>query len=145
MEIQLASAPSVEDDHLTPFLHPPYPFPSLRIGDNTPAALATLLPPNSYVIRDIKVFHNILQTLAIPQMPDSTRVKEVQGFLFDIEHNATKEPAMLALIFSALALVLQEGMVRRNCQYTASVEEERIVRRKCYSEAPRTDIPHHRD
>ena len=114
--------------------HAAYPFPSLRIGDNTTEALTHLLPSKDQIIQSLEVFHGILQTLAIPQIPDRTRPTEIEDFLFDIGHNATREPAMLALLFAALALVLQETMNARGCHATAP-KEDSVARRKCYSKA----------
>lgn len=136
---QLATVSSVRDDLTTPPQHAAYPFPSLRTGDNSAAALTLLLPPKNDIIHSLEVFHGILQTIAIPQIPDRTRATEIDDFLFDIKHNATKEPAMLALLFAVLALVLQETMDTKDCQTTAS-KDDSITRRRCYSEAFRTSI-----
>lgn len=110
-----------------------YPFPSLRIGDNTTAALTRLLPSKLDISQSLEIFHGILQTLAIPQIPDKTRSTEIEDFMSDIKHNATKTPAMLALLLAALALVLQETMDAKDSQATAS-KEELVTRRKCYGE-----------
>lgn len=131
---QLATVSSVRDDLTTPPQHAAYPFPSLRTGGNSAAALTLLLPPKHDIIHSLEVFHGILQTLAIPQIPDRTRATEIEDFLFDIKHNATKEPAMLALLLAALALVFQETMDTRDSQITAS-KGELITRRRCYSRA----------
>lgn len=112
-----------------------YPFPSLRIGDNTTEALTRLLPSKDEIVQSIGVFHGILQTLAIPQIPDRTRPTEIEDFLSDIGHNATREPAMLALLFAVLALVSQETMNVKDC-YAAASKEDSVTRRKCYSKAP---------
>jgi len=110
-----------------------YPFPSLRIGDNTTAALTRLLPSKGDISQSLEIFHGILQTLAIPQIPDKTRSTEIEDFMSDIKYNATKTPAMLALLLAALALVLQETMDAKDSQATAS-KEELVTRRKCYGE-----------
>lgn len=57
----------------------------------------------------------------------------MEDFMSDIDHNATKTPAMLALLLAALALVLQETMDAEDSQATDS-KEELVTRRKCYGE-----------
>lgn len=132
MDPRLATILSGKDDPRASHLHTAYPFPSLSIGDNSTAALTRLLPSKDDIIRSLDVFHGILQTLAIPQIPDRTRATEVEDFLSAIGHNATKEPAMLALLLAALALVSQEGMDGKGCQSLTDSKEQSAARRKCY-------------
>lgn len=131
---QLATVSSVRGALTAQPQHAAYPFPSLRIGDNSAATLTLLLPPKDDIIQSLEVFHGILQTLAIPQIPHRTRATEIEDFLFDIKHNATKEPAMLALILAALALVSHETIDTKHGQTTTS-NHDSVARRRCYSEA----------
>lgn len=85
--------------------HTAYPFPCLQIGDNTTAALTKLLPEEQELFASLRSLREIARSFAVPQPPDKMRDKEVQHFLSDVEHNTTRAPDMLALLFAALALV----------------------------------------
>lgn len=79
----------------------------LRSGDNSTAALTQLLPSTNDVLQRLDIFRRIAQTAWIPHVPDKVGRKEISPFLDNVEHNATKAPDMLALLFAALALVQQ--------------------------------------
>lgn len=110
-----------------------YPFPSLKVGDNTAVALTRLLPGKEEIFASLEVFNSIGQTLAVPQPPENTRKKDVQRFLSDLERNATKSPDMLALLFAALALVHHMSVVGKGRKSTQAEVEAAFKLGECYS------------
>lgn len=110
-----------------------YPFPALPIGDNTTAALTSLLPAKKDIFGSLEVFHSIAQSFAVPQTPDKTRTKEMQHFLSDVERNATKAPDMLALLFAALALALHMSVFGRRRNWSSAKIKAAFTRGECYS------------
>jgi len=110
-----------------------YPFPHLHIGDNSTAALTKLLPEEQEIFRSLRTFREIARGFAVPQPPDKTRENVVKGFLSSIEHNATRAPDMLALLFAALALVCHMSVTGQGVQSTRDENEALYVRGNCYS------------
>lgn len=112
-----------------------YPFPSLKVGDNTTAALTRLLPGEHEVFENLDIFYDIAQSFAVPQTPDKMRKKEVKRFLSNVEHNATETPDMLALLFAALALVLHMGLAGNRHHYSSDEIKASFTRGDCYSKS----------
>jgi len=110
-----------------------YPFPHLHIGDNSTAALTKLLPEGQEMFRSLRTFREIARSFAVPQSPNKTRENVVKDFLSNIEHNATRAPDMLALLFAALALVCHMSVTGPGVQSTRDENEALYVRGNCYS------------
>lgn len=110
-----------------------YPFPYVKIGDNTTTALIKLLPGKQEIFESLKTFREISRSFVVPQPPDKTREKEVQQFLSNIEHNAIKAPDMLALLFASLALVCHTGVAGRMSRHTSNEVQALFARGNCYS------------
>lgn len=109
-----------------------YPFPHLNTGDNSTVALTKLLPEEQDIFRSLRTFREIARSFAVPQSPDKTRENVIQDFLSNIEHNATRAPDMLALLFAALALVCHMGVAGQEAQSTRDGNEALFVRGNCY-------------
>jgi len=110
-----------------------YPFPMVKSGDNTTANLTWLLPSRDEIIDCLNTFQHITQEFAVPYTPDSLARPNVEQFLDNAEYNATKAPDMLALLFAALALVLQAIPINRNHQCAKIAAQARCIRGDCYS------------
>ena len=106
-----------------------YPFQMVPIGDNTPAALLELLPPDEEIFQHLEHFKQRAQSCSFPHVPDEVTKKEVERFLADRKSNANKAPDMLALIFAALAVGMQIGVYDRNGRQwlEASMAESHIA------------------
>ncbi|KAK6433053.1 hypothetical protein LTR95_010768, partial [Oleoguttula sp. CCFEE 5521] len=121
-------------------MYPPqgsmYPFPMMRVGDNTTAALLVLLPPREEVFECLDFFSKQAQSCSFPHMPDEVTKKEVGRFLDE----AGEDPArmennsnMLALIFATLATGMQMGVHDRSGeQWIEGAVEDAAQRSDCY-------------
>nr|OQO26881.1 hypothetical protein B0A51_12170 [Rachicladosporium sp. CCFEE 5018] len=121
-------------------MYPPqgsmYPFPMMRVGDNTTAALLMLLPPREEVFDCLDFFSKRAQSCSFPHMPDEVTKKEVGRFLDE----AGEDPArmennsnMLALIFATLATGMQMGVHDRSGeQWIEGAVEDAAQRGDCY-------------
>nr|OQO30757.1 hypothetical protein B0A51_02453 [Rachicladosporium sp. CCFEE 5018] len=121
-------------------MYPPqgsmYPFPMMRVGDNTTAALLMLLPPREEVFECLDLFSKRAQSCSFPHMPDEVTKKEVGRFLDE----AGEDPArmennsnMLALIFATLATGMQMGVHDRSGeQWIEGAVEDAARRGDCY-------------
>lgn len=134
-ELPFVGLPSVMHD-LEDLAQPAaYPFPYLNSGDNTTAALTKLLPEEQEIFESLRTFHEIARSFAVPQPPDKTREKEIQHFLSNVEHNATRAPDMLALLFAALALVCHMSVVGQEGGNTRDESQALFIRGNCYSKS----------
>nr|OQO30941.1 hypothetical protein B0A51_04168 [Rachicladosporium sp. CCFEE 5018] len=95
-------------------MYPPqgsmYPFPMMRVGDNTTVALLTLLPPREEVFECLDLFSERAQSCSFPHMPDEVTKKEVSRFLDEADEDPARmenDSHMLALIFATLATGIQ--------------------------------------
>jgi hypothetical protein len=91
-----------------------YPFPMVRVGENSPEALTDLLPSDEEIFQHLEHFKRRAQSCSFPHVPDEVTKKEVERFLADRKNNAARAPDMLGLIFAALAVGTQIGVYDRN-------------------------------
>lgn len=104
----------------------PHPFPTLWTAKDDTNTLIKLLPPEEELYLYINAFQHRALASSFPHVPEDCTLSEVQKFLENAEHNAALHPDMLALLFSTLALGLQDGAFDR-CQeqwISGSVEAE---------------------
>lgn len=83
-----------------------YPFPMLRVGNNSTSALTTLLPPPAEVLENAHFLQRRVQLCLFPLVLEDV-TKRIEYFLDDTERNATSMPDMLALVFAIQATGIQ--------------------------------------
>ena len=87
-----------------------YPFPCISSAKDDTTALITLLPPEHDLFFHLEAFQRRSLSFSFPVLPEEVTMPEVERFLEDIEQNAALHPDMLALLFTTLALGLQDGI-----------------------------------
>lgn len=113
-----------------------YPFQMISVGDNTAAALTSILPSDEEIFQYLELFKKRAQSCSFPHVPDEVTKKEVERFLEDRENNAMKAPDMLGLIFATLAVGMQIGVFDRNGQSWLRAPIEASHRQsECYRES----------
>lgn len=90
-----------------------HPFPTLWSAKEDTSALIRVLPPDEDLFFYIDAFQNRVRASSFPYIPEECTHEEVQKFLENIEHNAALHPDALALLFTTLALGLQDGVFDR--------------------------------
>ena len=90
-----------------------HPFPTLWTAKDDTSTLIKLLPPEEDLFFYVDAFQRRAQASSFPHVPDECTHAEVQHFLENLEHSAALHPDMLALLFTTLALGLQDGVYDR--------------------------------
>jgi hypothetical protein len=93
---------------------PLYAFPTLWRADGGAGVLLACLPPRAELMSYLDTFQRRVQSCCFPHVPEEITLKEIDRFLANAEDNAFRHPDMLALIFAALALGLQNGVYDRS-------------------------------
>ena len=89
---------------------PCYPFGTFWRADGLGPAPVQCLPPRDELFGYLDSFQKRAQSCSFPHVPEEITRIEVERFLDKEHENAVKHPAMLALIFAALAQGLQNGV-----------------------------------
>ena len=90
-----------------------HPFPTLWTAKDDTSTIIRLLPPEEDLFSYVDAFQRRARALSFPYVPDDCTHQEIRQFLDNIEHNAALHPDMLALLFTTLALGLQDGVYDR--------------------------------
>lgn len=114
-----------------------YPFPCLRIGENTTAALTGLLPSCDEVLQEFEEFRKIAQSLTVHQTPDTTRKTHAEHFLGNVEENATRSPDTLAMMFAVLAFVRNVRTKKGRKSPSREDSQASFMQSECYSKRAR--------
>jgi hypothetical protein len=85
-----------------------YPFPTLWPAMSHTEGLLQCLPSLEQLYGYLDSFSQRAQGFAFPYVPEDLTRKEVEHFLENAQENAEKVPDLLALIFAALALGVQQ-------------------------------------
>ena len=116
-----------------------HPFPTLWTAKDDTSTIIKLLPPEEDLFYYLDAFQRRAQAFSYPHVPSECNPQDVRQFLDHIDHNAALHPDMLALLFTTLALGLQDGVYDR-CGETwvaGSVESE-AKKGEVYSMLPDT-------
>ncbi|KAI9815597.1 MAG: hypothetical protein M1832_005458 [Thelocarpon impressellum] len=89
---------------------PCFPFGTFWRADGLGPAPVHCLPPRDEIFAYLDAFQKRAQSCSFPHVPEEITRKEVERFLENSHDNAVRHPAMLALIFAALAQGLQNGV-----------------------------------
>ena len=109
-----------------------HPFPTLWTAKDDTSTIIKLLPPEDDLFYYVDAFQRRAQACSFPHVPSECTHLEVRQFLDHLDHNAALHPDRLALLFTTLALGLQDGVYDR-CG-------ERWVAGSVESEAKKGDV-----
>lgn len=111
-----------------------YPFGTFWRADGLGHAPVHCLPPREEIFAYLDAFQKRAQSCSFPHTPEEITRKEIERFLSKTHENAVKHPAMLALIFAALAQGLQNGVYDKSGgQWVAGAMEAEAWKGDMYS------------
>ena len=90
-----------------------HPFPTLWSAKDDTSTMVKLLPPDEDLFFYVDAFQSRARASSFPYVPEESTHAEVQKFLENVQHNAALHPDTLALLFTTLALGLQDGVYDR--------------------------------